>query len=137
MSKYILVQAYTNSEWDSVSFALIELTEEHLKFLKEAQQKAISIKEEGDSFCHISYSGDMAEFYIDEDELPEGIMLNEDNPIVVEMNEDDVKVLTQPEQNIRYGEMRVGTGALNYVGLGKHTSEEYWTENIPFDLIFK
>lgn len=135
--KVLIVYAATNSEWDGVSFAAIELTESHLAFLKSAQQKAIAIKEEGDSFMHLSYSGDMADFYIDEDELPEGIVPKEDEPIVVEIDAAVMDKLTKPEQVIRHGEIRIYPGSVIYVGNGKHTDEEYWTGMIPFETIFK
>ena len=67
MDKTLIAKAHTNSEWDSVSFALIPLSKEFIDFLLELRtQGEILFEKFGHSFLNIHISGDNADFYIGE-----------------------------------------------------------------------
>ncbi len=131
--KYILVNAHTTSEWDSVSFALIELSPEREAFIKTLNQRQLELKVEGIDvlgvFC------DNADFYNDESQLPQKY-INEDGNVkagIVKLTRRMVDKLTQPEQSLKYGRMEFLFGGVKFTTHGKHTGEEFYTDSIELD----
>lgn len=135
MKKYLLLNALTLSEWDGVSFALVELTDEREKFIKEKIERAkVLLKEEGiNSF---SIYADNAEFYNDVEQLPEEVFKVEiaSNCFnqIISLDDKVVEGFTRPEQTLKYGEMAFTESGVVFKSSGKHTSEEYWTDNFKF-----
>ena len=65
-SEYILIRAYTDSEWDSCDFAIIHVTPEWKTLMEEKVEKAIAFK--GDSgFYYLVYAGGPEGFYKDDE----------------------------------------------------------------------
>lgn len=131
--KVLLLQAYTGSEWDSVSFALIEIDEAHQAYLKKIIQRQTELKAEG--IDKLVVSADNADFFIDEEQLPE-ICFNEFNEIqegVYDLSEELIDELTRPEQDLKYGEMVFSHDSVTFKIFGKHTDEESWTNSISFN----
>lgn len=139
MSKYIIAKAFTQSEWDGVDFAVIELTDGHLKFIREIRETIQKMGFKiGDGFLNIIFSGDNADFYYSEDELPEDLQPEEGKPLIATVEDPDIfKNLTRPEQDIRYGQLKFDEDGVQYVGYGKHTDEEFWIDRIPYDVILE
>jgi glycyl-tRNA synthetase alpha subunit len=127
MNKYILMQALTGSEWDSVEFALLPYSLKRIKnFLdKKASLEGLKKSEGIDEL--ITYA-DEVDFYNDAEQLPERIEFEsgDESPMIVELTDEEVASLSQPEQVIKYGEVSIGTFEVKFSGFGKHTSEEYW-----------
>jgi hypothetical protein len=124
MKKYILMTAATQSEWDAVEFALLEFSIEELQdFLKKSKQL-----EEMNDVDALIVNEDAVTFYNDQDALPERIKLVPDEVIVVELSDEEVNALPQPEQTIKYGQTVFSLHSVTFKGTGKHTGEEYWCD---------
>jgi hypothetical protein len=130
--KAILTKAYTGSEWDGVSFAIIPLTAEQILFLKQEATKV------PDDALHVEYSGDNAEFFagVKEDTPDEfNFEPEEGEPEIVELPDDYEKYFDRPEQTIKYGGFKLTKEDVCYTAYGKHTDEEYWTDDIKLEIL--
>ncbi len=132
---HILVKANTNSEWDNWGFAIIHLSEE---WKKEQEKRLALVKPlEGNSyFCSMNYYDTAVDFYsTGEDDNPNiEEMLNGKEWVFVELDEQEQETFTVPENRLDCFRLVLranGTGY--YTAYGKHTSEEFWTEE--FSLI--
>lgn len=136
--KYLLLPAHTSSEWDSVSFALIELPPSRDSYIKKMIKRQLELEKEGINVLGVF--SDNAEFYNDETQLPKkclvaggGIMPNV-KAQVVSLRRTTVDKLTQPEQTLRYGRMEFLGGGVKFITYGKHTGEEFYTDSIVLDV---
>lgn len=125
-TKYILTPAFTNSEWDDVSFSLIELTPKLLSMVKKLINRAKELKAEG--IDAILVYSDFANFFAcgDEDET-DGLDRIDEIQEVIELTAKMYKKLKKPEQTIKDGFMRISGNNITFTAYGKHTGEEYWT----------
>lgn len=128
-TKYIITTAQTGSEWDCVEFLLVEATPRLINFLKQTIAECKKL-----TFDSVSIYADNAGFYLGMDELPEDAQVEEDQVKLVELDSDFVNTLDQPEQQIRYGEMKFGNDQITFTGTGKYTDEEFWGY-VPYDFI--
>lgn len=120
MNKYILTEAFTDSEWDPVSFALVQFSEETCRNILSLRDRL------GDDIPADSatINGDFADFFTDEEELPEDIDGINDQIIEIE----DIEKLSRPEQYIKYGEVKIYPDWAVVRAVGKHTGEDYWCD---------
>ena len=128
--KFLLLPARSTSEWDSATFALIELNPKFESEIKGKIKRQLELEAEG--INGVYFYADNAEFYIDETQLPENLINDEGNVKggVVEFDQSFIDTLVQPEQEIRYGQVMFNNGGVKFVGYGKHTDEEFYTESI-------
>lgn len=130
VTEYLLIKAMTNSEWDNGDFAIIHITEDW----KQSQQKrleAVKIVENDYDLKWLNYADTNVEFFrFSEEKYPEVEQwLSESNRIFIELEKDDLKKFLQPENNLNCYQMQVyknGNAICN--AFGKHTGEEFWTE---------
>lgn len=125
----------TNSEWDNVDFCLIELNNELISIIKGASEDAVKLKEKYPSFDHIELDSDIAEWFIDaSDDTNDNdklMALVEEKEFVIIDEEIETATMHRPEQDIRYGSIRLDGEVVKFVAYGKHTNEEFFTESIP------
>lgn len=89
ITEYILIKASTESEWDGCSFAIIHITEQWKKTIKERLEVMNAFKDD-DDFFHLSYWGAPKGFYKDPDDeaqWAEAILGQEDDWCFVELEE--------------------------------------------------
>ena len=127
---HILVKANTNSEWDNCEFAIIHLSEE---WKKEHEKRLALVKPlEGNSyFCSMNYYDTAVDFYrTGEDDNPNiEELLNGKEWVFVELDEQEQETFTVPENRLDcYRLVLRANGTGYYTAYGKHTSEEFWTE---------
>lgn len=126
MDKYILIPARTNSEWDGVSFALLNYSAQQLNEFLKVKNVLESLKPLADKMA--LYVNDV-EFFTNEEELPQQYQpQHEDTAMLVELSKEQFEALSRPEQTIKYGERVYTDSGITFIARGKHTDEEYWCE---------
>ena len=129
-TEYLLIKAMTNSELDDCGFAIIHITDEW----KKAQRKrleALKPLENDYDLKWLNYADTNIEFFkFSEEHYPQvEEWLSERSRIFIELGTDDLKRLLQPENRLNCSQMQVyKNGNAIYNAFGKHTSEEFWTE---------
>ncbi|WP_447951660.1 hypothetical protein [Chryseobacterium koreense] len=127
---HILVKANTNSEWDNCEFAIIHISEEW----KQEQAKRLALVKplEGNLyFCSMNYYDTAVDFYrTGENDNPNiEELLNGKEWVFVELDEQEQEAFTVPENRLDcYRLVLRSNGTGYYTAYGKHTSEEFWTE---------
>lgn len=131
---YILVKANTNSEWDNCEFAIIHLSNDW----KEEQTLRLELVKPLQGNYHFSsmnfYDTAVDFFGTDEDDTPNiEEMLNDKEWVFVELDEGEQETFIEPEIPLDcYRLILRANGTAYYSAYGKHTGEEFWTEE--FDL---
>lgn len=129
---HILVRARTNSEWDCCDFAIIHLSEEWRKL----QEKRIeAVKPFGDdySFQSMRFYDGSVNFFQSKDEGPdvEELLANK-QWVFVELGNGELDELTSPENRLDFYKIVIyREGNARYEAFGKHTDEEFWTNEFP------
>ncbi|WP_373168156.1 hypothetical protein [Bacteroides cellulosilyticus] len=129
---HILVRASTNSEWDCCDFAIVHLSEEWRRL----QEKRIeAVKPFGDdySFQSMRFYDGSVEFFQSGDEEPSIEELLADKQwVFVELGNGELDELTSPENRLDFYKIVIyREGNARYEAFGKHTNEEFWTNEFP------
>lgn len=128
---YVLVKARTNSEWDSISFAVFQVTDEWLQSLQARMNKLQPFTDDFNFWEHI-YFGSPEGFYETPDDWDLDEILNEGEVwTFVETNGEELEQLPVPENRLdthllvldRYGNVQ-------FKAYGKHTGEEFYTDGL-------
>lgn len=136
-TEYILVRATVQSEWDSCNSCLVCVSDSYLKRYRQWNDKATQQENADTSFLHSCYS-ESSEFLYLKNTDPEWITIQniaEDIPddkhwMFIEL-EDTEEEIQLPEQRVDCHMVKMyGNGGMCFVGYGKHTGEEFWTETI-------
>lgn len=133
-TKYILIKASTDSEWDCCDFALIYLSEEWKK-LQAERLEAVKPFADNYTFSSINFYDSSVNFFQtgDGEEPDMKELLADKEWAFVELdNDDETDRLTSPENRlVRYKIVIRRDGNARYEALGKHTNEEFWTSEFP------
>jgi hypothetical protein len=133
--KTIAIQAFTNSEWDNVNFAIIQLTDllvNNLKHYTSIAEKVASGTPNTISLAYVSFYDASAKFRSDNNEETE---INFDSPVITLETED---IGTPPENALDTFIVKAYTGGgIQFICYGKHTSEEFWTDTVMLSDILK
>lgn len=135
----ILVRARTDSEWDSCDFAIISLSEGWRKTQLE-RLEAIEPFANDLSFLSLHFFDGAADFYQPGDDgLPDiGELLGNNEWAFVELTQEEQDNLTPPESGLNcYKMVLYKDGEAKYTAYGKHTSEEFWTTELPLRKILE
>lgn len=136
---HLLLRAGTNSEWDNCSFAIVHLSEDWKK--EQAKRlKAVQPFAEDYYFQSMNYYDTAVDFYtIDEEDNPDLETWLADKPMVfVEMDKEELETLSVPENRLDcYRLVIYKTGTAMYKAYGKHTGEEFYTEEFPLTQIIE
>jgi len=135
---HLLVRAYTNSEWDSCDFALITLTEQWLEKVKKVAQQVSTLKSDPD-FVNLSFYEARTDFYtLSDEEQPDLSFLEERTWAFVELTEEELASFNTPESRLDiYRSVFTRYDDFYIKAYGKYSSDEYWTDDIRFDELFK
>lgn len=138
-TEYILLKAGNNSEWDDCDFAIIHISEEWKNTQKKRLQ-AVKLVENDHDLKWLNYADTNVEFFkFSEEHYPEvEEWLSERSRIFIELEKEDLKELSQPENNLNCYQMQVfKNGNAIYNAFGKHTGEEFWTEEFSLEELIK
>jgi hypothetical protein len=138
-TSYVLIKAYSNSEWDNCDFAVIHINKD---WKKEQANRMQSVKPLGTDifFREVSYYDTAVDFYkTDEDDRPDFIQWFNDKPMVfVETDKEELENLSVPENKLDcYRLVIYSSGTAMYKAYGKHTGEEFWTEEFSLAELIK
>ena len=135
---HLLVRAYTNSDWDSCDFALITLTEQWLEKVKKVAQQVANLKSAPD-FVNLSFYEARTDFYtLSDEEQPDLSFLEERTWAFVELTEEELASFNTPESRLDiYRSVFTRYDDFYIKAYGKYSSDEYWTDDIRFDELFK
>jgi hypothetical protein len=128
-SEYILIKAFTDSEWDSCDFAVIHATGEWKKIVKERIER-VSLFKGDDKFFYLSYWGGPKDFYKDGEnkERRAGELLDGDDWCFIALEEGELEKQPLPENSLGAYQMIVyKEGSIYYKAYGEHSGEEFYT----------
>jgi hypothetical protein len=130
---YLLLQAFTGSEWDECQFAIVRITEEwkkqQAKRLEAVQPFAKDI-----NFLSLNYHDTAVNFYKTNGEEQPNLeqLLPKEGWAFVELDEGEQESFAAPEQRLDcYTLVVLKGGNAYYKAFGKNTDEEFWTEQFP------
>jgi hypothetical protein len=138
-TEYILLKAGNNSEWDLCEFAIIHISEEWKKIQKK-RLEVVKLVESDYDLKWLNYADTNVEFFqFSEEHYPEvEEWLSERSRIFIELEKEDLKELSQPENRLNCYQMQVyKNGNAIYNAFGKHTGEEFWTEEFSLEELLK
>jgi hypothetical protein len=127
---FLLLKAYTGSEWDSCEFAIVRITED---WKKQQAKRLEAVKPfAGDyNFISLNYYDTSVNFYkTDGDEHP-GIeqCLGGNEWVFVELDDNEEDSFEVPESRLDCHKLVVyKDGYAMFKAYGKNTSDEFWTE---------
>jgi hypothetical protein len=129
-TEYIIIKANTNSEWDSVEFVIIHLSPEWLELTK---RRLAAIKEfkENDGLNHHCYWDAPLGYYNSPpgQNLSKKIFPKYDDWAFITLDPEEENTLPVPENSLDAHQLMITkNGIVQYKAYGKHTSEEFWTE---------
>lgn len=136
---YILVKARTDSEWDSCDFAIVNLS----NAWRQNQLKRLDTVEpfvDDYTFQSLNFYDCAVDFYQESDaSLPDvNEFLANRSWAFVDVSEEEQDTLTQPENALDGYTISIkSNGEAKYKAYGKHTGEEFWTEEFPLSDILK
>ncbi|WP_459187001.1 hypothetical protein ACGE0T_12680 [Parabacteroides sp. APC149_11_2_Y6] len=132
-TKQILIKANTGSEWDCCEFALIHISEQWMKQQAE-RLEAIKPLTSDSSFQSTRYYTNSVEFYQsgDNGNLDIEQLLSGKDWVFVELEEDEQDRHTPPENSLDFYKIVIyRDGNARFEAFGKHTNEEFWTNEFP------
>jgi hypothetical protein len=145
-TKTIAIAARTQSEWDRVDFAIVNLNDNWIILLSE-RMECIKLVKDSSCFQNIQWDDNPDAWHMfgginqvwEEtgltDEL-EAELQKSEWVYVEDITEDQADNLMIPEQRIDGESVSInGNFSLQFRGYGKHTSEEFWTSAIPMQTI--
>lgn len=138
-TKWIAIKANTTSEWDSCDLVLLNITENYKEYLKKGLEavELLNYNHSDISLMSISLWSEPDGWYIcDNDKIND--ILYKKGWVYVNIKDDKNINLNKPEQVIDAVTLDISKfGTINFRGYGKHTSEEFFTNQIDLKEILK
>ena len=126
--KHLIIKAHTNSEWDSVSSALVELNDDSISELRKIRNAVENFNTDGLSFHRASFFFGGVDFKISDsgeyDEMESCFTVVEDL---------DLSDYTDPESPLDSATIEVNKSGFKFTAFGKHTGEEFYSETVSFE----
>jgi len=121
--KFIVIKAFTDSEYDYCDYALIKYSE---NFIEEIVKYLKNIPNE--SFIKASFRTPICDFYCFDNEI-----ITEQNiiekPYIIELSEEELNKLNVPESILELYRYHVyKEGSIYFSAYGKYTGEEFFTK---------
>lgn len=138
-TEHLLLKADTTSTWDNCEFAIIHLSEQWKKLQAERLELLKPLKNNL-HFLSMNYHDTAVDFYGLDDEYQPDIeeLLKGKTWSFVEFDEGERQKFIPPENPLYCYQMRVyQRGTAIYSAYGKHTNEEFWTEEFPLEELSK
>jgi hypothetical protein len=133
---FIMVRAYTTSEWDNCDFVIFQITDNWLETLQNRATKLELFKQDTD-FDSAGWFDWPLGFFVD---LPEELaeVLSEEGWLFIETSDDEINKLAQPENALDLYQIRIcAGGTFQYVANGKYSGEVFYTESISISRLLK
>lgn len=130
----IIIKAFTNSEWDSVDFVLVRISDSYLKTIAE-RYRSVEILNKDNYFYNVSYWDAPDGWFLTDNSLV--LDLEDRDWSYIDISDDEIEQLSSPEQTIDAQQCKISSDTLSFQGYGKHTSEEFWTASVPISEIIK
>jgi len=129
-TNYVLLKAGTNSEWDNCNFAIVYISE---AWRTEKRKQLEGVKPFiGDyTFMSLNYFDTQVDFFVsDNEDNPDlGKWLSDRSFVFVEPEKDELQNFLIPESRLDcYTLVVYSTGTAIYNAYGKHTGDEFYTE---------
>lgn len=129
-ARWLFIKAETNSEWDSVSFAAIQLDDDTKALISRWVHEALKFKSDP-RFYKLSCFMEVDGWYVNET-----ISRSFWDAYYVLCNEPDFSGMDKPTQRVSYGEIQLyANGSFRFVGKGEYTGQEFWTEEVPVTIL--
>lgn len=132
MQKYLIVPARTSSEWDSIEFATILVTEEKIKQISELVKDLQPLKEKY-GVSSASIFDDNVEFWAgcENDTRHEEIQHALEHSELFFVDEENEEIWEKPENRMDTQQLKVyNDGDFKYTAYGKHSGEEFWFDDV-------
>nr|DAF03237.1 MAG TPA: hypothetical protein [Caudoviricetes sp.] len=136
--KYIIVKAFTDSDWDTCDYALIKIDGNTIGRIQE-QQKAIGnlMKDSRgimNSFCKMCFYTSIVEFYCFDEEVITEDENNLEKPYIIDLSEEQLQKLLTPEARLElYKYELYSYNSLRFTAYGKYSGDEFYTDD--FDIV--
>jgi hypothetical protein len=127
---YILLNAYTNSEWDECNFAIVQVTPKQKRAWARRLEVVEHLKDDW-NFQSLNYYDTAVNFYrIDKNEQPNiDKFLAEKQWVYVTLDKDERQTFAAPESRLGCCKFVIlSNGNAYYQAHGKHTGEEFYSE---------
>ncbi len=127
----ILVRAHTDSEWDFCDFAIIDCGKEWADRTAKRLDAARTLYDDTDFFSCCYFDGGVSFCVSREEDLDE--LLPDGNVwTFVELEDGEQERFAVPESRLEcYRQVLYKSDYGRYTALGKHTGEEFYTEDLP------
>ena len=137
ITDFVLVKAYTNSDWDECHFALIHCTKDWRERMEQHLNSLQSVESEY-GFVSLNYYDTSVDFYRADEKTQTEInqMLSDKEWTFVELDENEQETLLAPESRLdtyRLSLYRYGTAI--YTAHGKHSGDEFYTSEFSIKTI--
>jgi hypothetical protein len=133
---FIMVRAYTISEWDNCDFVILEITDNWLVTLQERAAKLELFKQDTDFEAAGWFDWPLGFFVDPPEELAE--VLSEEGWLFIETTDDEINKLARPENALDLHQIRIyAGGTFQYVANGKYSGEGFYTENISIEQLLR
>lgn len=136
--KYIIVKAFTDSDWDTCDYALIKIDGNTIGRIQE-QQKAIGnlMKDSRgimNSFCKMCFYTSIVDFYCFDEEVITEDETNLEKPYIIDLSEEQLQKLIVPEARLElYKYELYSYNSLRFTAYGKYSGDEFYTDD--FDMV--
>ena len=136
--KYIIVKAFTDSDWDYCDYALIKIDGNTIGRIQE-QQKAIGnlMKDSRgimNSFCKMCFYTSIVDFYCFDEEVITEDEINLEKPYIIDLSEEQLQKLIVPEARLElYKYELYSYNSLRFTAYGKYSGDEFYTDD--FDIV--
>lgn len=137
-TQHILIKANTRSDWESIEFAIIYLTESW-KALIASRLKAIKqFKADDDFNCHSFWDASISYYNGSGNrELVKEILPPHDDWAYVTLSPETERTFQHPDNLLEAHQLLITTnGIAHFKAYGKHTNDEYWTEEFNLKKLF-
>jgi hypothetical protein len=126
--KHLVIKAHTNSEWDSVSSALVKLDDDSISELRKIRNAVENFNTDGLSFNRASFFFYGVDFKISDsgqyDEIENGFTIVEDL---------DLSDYSDPESVLDSTLIEADKDGFKFTTFGKHTGEEFDSATVSFE----
>lgn len=136
---YLLLKAGTNSEWDNCNFAIIHITEDWKKEQKKRLKAILSFADDY-HFQSVNYYDTSVDFFKADDENNPNLdlLLTDKTMVFIELDKEELEGLSVPENRMDcYRLVIYRAGTAQYTAYGKHTGEEFYTEDFSLNEILE
>lgn len=137
--KFIIVKAFTDSNWDYCDYALIRLDGSNTISEIQEQQKIIkNLREDSrkimNSFCKMCFYTNIVDFYCFDEEIITEEGTNLEKPYIIDLSEEQLQKLLEPEARLElYKYELYSYNSIRFTAYSKYSGDEFFTDN--FDIV--